>query len=119
MSRIKRIDRNHANASGDTVSLWRRQQLPAAARVSAVIKANSGITIRREVGFAGAAINYVGVARIDCQRSNIQDVLIVPAGLPRLAGIAAVPNAAARRAHPNAIRMFRMIDQARYSAADV
>src|SRR4029077_17079579 len=67
----------------------------------------------------GATVNDVGLLRIDSQRSNVQDVLIIPARSPGLAGILALPNSTAGSSSPKTFGMRRVTGKTGNSPARV
>src|SRR2546428_2173552 len=119
MVRVKRVDRNRPNARWNA-SLRARQKSPLlTGAVGGLVNPNSGIGIRGKIGFTGAAINQRRILRIDRERTNIQNILLMPHRLPRLTGVVAMPDTAPGCAGPNAIRMLGMTDDTRHPSADI
>ena len=83
------------------------------------INPHSGIRIDRQVRFAGPAIDHHGIFRVDRERSDVQRVMIAPKRAPGSSGVVTLPDTARRRARPDAVRFFRMTNDARHPAADV
>src|ERR1019366_3238999 len=67
--------------------------------------------IRREVGFAGGAVNANRIGGVQSQRADVGTGPDRPAALPARAAIGAAPDSARRRAGPQAPGIVGMDDQ--------
>src|SRR6476660_2885389 len=100
MTRIVRIDRNHANPARDCRLRARGKPPPALPAIRRAIQSDSGATIGGEVRFAGPAINGLGVCWLNRERAHVEHGLRMPEPLPGSPGAGASPDTAARRARP-------------------
>src|ERR1019366_5375896 len=67
--------------------------------------------IRREVGFAGGAVNPIRIGGVESQRADVGTGPDRPAALPARAAIGAAPDSARRRAGPQTPGIVGMDDQ--------
>ena len=119
MTRIVRIDRNHADAARDCRLRARGKQPPALPAICRAIQSDPGVTIGREVRFAGAAIDDLRVRRMNRERAHVEHGLRMPEPFPRSPSIRALPDTAASRARPDAVGVRRITNQTRDAPANV
>src|SRR5262249_34105449 len=117
--RVEGIDDDDADAARDAKAFGSGEQLPGLAAVERAEQADAGMRVGGEVGFAGAAIDGVGLVGIERQRADVEGGLLVPQAGPGFAAVAAGPDAAASRAGPETLGMERMRDNRRHAPADV
>ena len=78
MPGIERVDCNYSDSSGNArVSGWCKQ-VPLRTTIYRLINSYTGIRVDGQVRFAGAAINYRWVVRINRERTNVQTIVVVP-----------------------------------------
>ena len=104
---------------GTPVSSEEASNFQVSPPLSRPIDAHSGVGIDRQVRFTSAAINDRGIFRINRERSDVQAIVVAPERTPGPPRVGRLPDAAGRRSRPDAVRFFRMTNDARHPATDV
>src|ERR1019366_5197006 len=89
------------------------------AAIAADVETGTRVAIRREVGFAGGAVNQIRIGGVASQRADVGTVQDRPAALPARAAIGAAPDSARRRAGPQAQGIVGMDDQRGNAPRDI
>ena len=109
----------YADAARQVVGVGGCQQLPVPAAIAADVEAGTRVAIRREVGFAGGAVNQIRIGGVESQRADVRAGPVRPAALPAPAAIGAAPDSARRRAGPQPLGIGGMRDQRSDPPGDV